>query len=398
MENKYLNYNGLFYGTLIAIINGILQTVGDLNVISDPESKKVYLLVRVFFILNFLGVFLKIFISKNAMVNDGLYLFINLMLYSIFSQFYNPSYFISYIQVILIFTLFFPFKSKIYYSTLILSTIGMVIAINHSDAFYPNIAKFKQDIASSVIVISIFAFFGYRFITLERNKKDLLSRKFLDIGKNTASIVHDLKGVILSPTIYINLLEKKIKEDKFNELLPLVQMLKAENSYMTEYVQNLNNLSKLSETGTSKIEVKVTIDSLLKTLFKSRLNNISVDIEGSGEIYGDEQSFRSVIINLLFNSIENFEIKNLNDPKINIKVDNQKIYFVDNGGGFSDEAIKSLKKRKFYTEKDKGTGLGLFVVRNCMEEQGGKSLFYNYENKAVVELIFDKKYLKKEVA
>lgn len=369
----------------------------DVPLLTNFNDKVIYAIGRVltglisFVILINLNVF-----KKNYKYYVHL-MSILLFLYSVHGQIFFPCYYLAYMQSIAAISFFFPLEKRFFYPYLTISSFLMVATIILSGSTYsldPNINfKFKFDASMGVIIIFVIAFFGYRYITLERFKKDILYKKFVDVGKNSAEIIHNLKGVVFSPALYISLIEKNV-DPKNIDSLELVNKLKNEYNNLIEYIQSLNNLSKNNE-GIVKIDSEQTIQALLKTLFKNKTSGKEINIKINGDIFSDLQSFRSIIINLLSNSFENFSLKETKNPKIDIEINNQQLIFSDNGGGFSKKALLKLKQGESFTEKETGSGLGFFIIKETIEEQGGKVSFYNKENElnngAVIELNFNKK-------
>ena len=89
-------------------------------------------------------------------------------------------------------------------------------------------------------------------------------------------------------------------------------------------------------------------------------------------INGDATRLRQVIHNLLHNAHD--ALKNVTNPSIVLRTENNqntiKLSVLDNGSGFP-EQIVSRAFEPYMTTKDKGTGLGLPIVKKIVEEHGG---------------------------
>ena len=103
-----------------------------------------------------------------------------------------------------------------------------------------------------------------------------------------------------------------------------------------------------------------------------------------------------IIINLISNSIK-FTNK---DGKIEVIIHNEEkevvIKVKDNGVGMDNEFIESAFKRYSMGKnnsqsKEKGTGIGLFVVKKLIEKQDGKINIISEKNKGTeVQMRFNK--------
>ena len=119
----------------------------------------------------------------------------------------------------------------------------------------------------------------------------------------------------------------------------------------------------------------------------------------SYKIEGDEEQLNRVFINLIKNSIESInekEIKNVDFKgkiDVDIKDDSDYIYvtITDNGVGF-DKINKTKMLTPYFTTKKKGTGLGLAIVTKIISDHNSTILFNSINNGAKVEIIFTKKY------
>jgi signal transduction histidine kinase len=80
--------------------------------------------------------------------------------------------------------------------------------------------------------------------------------------------------------------------------------------------------------------------------------------------------FIQIIMNLFSNALE--AIRNNGDVQIFEKSEpgKMKLVITDNGDGIGDEE-KAKIFQAFYTTKEYGTGLGLFTVKNIVDELGG---------------------------
>ena len=87
------------------------------------------------------------------------------------------------------------------------------------------------------------------------------------------------------------------------------------------------------------------------------------------------------IINVLKNSIESLD-KNLSTIKISTEHNksNTKIIIEDNGKGMSEEDLNKICK-PFFTTKNNGTGLGLYLSNEIIKGHEGKMVYESKEGK-----------------
>jgi PAS domain S-box-containing protein len=111
-------------------------------------------------------------------------------------------------------------------------------------------------------------------------------------------------------------------------------------------------------------------------------------------ICGSENNFKNIIMNLLTNAKEAIlESKNSDKGVIIINIyrkdDNTFVTVTDNGGGIPEDKKDKMFNRFFTTKGEKGTGIGLYLVKKLMEEHfGGKVSFSNTDAGASFTLKF----------
>lgn len=193
----------------------------------------------------------------------------------------------------------------------------------------------------------------------------------------------------------------------FNSLLGFSEILTNEyetltNEEIKEYLnviyetsKNLfgmtNNLLQYSRFQMGRFEFKpenVRIDKLIRGALNMLKGNalkkqisVMIDIEEDLEVYSDEDMLASVFQNLLSNAIK--FTPSGGDIRVSARSvltpDNEgmlEIKIEDSGIGISSQNIERIKKGEMFTnpgtQKEYGTGLGLLLVREFVEKNGGK--------------------------
>lgn len=104
---------------------------------------------------------------------------------------------------------------------------------------------------------------------------------------------------------------------------------------------------------------------------------------------GDYNRLKQVFINVLKNSIE--AMTNDKKHKLRIEVgslnDEVEVKIIDNGVGIEKEDLKKIK-HPFFSTKQNGTGLGVFLSSEIVKAHNGKIEFISDDNGTTVILIF----------
>jgi two-component system phosphate regulon sensor histidine kinase PhoR len=202
-----------------------------------------------------------------------------------------------------------------------------------------------------------------------------------------ANVTHELKSPLSSLQLYLETLNSRdVPEEKKREFY-LLMMRDAER------LKNLiNSILEIAAMDKKKFhrdfEVYKADETIKKIVLESaaqfQINRDSIKFSGDAgcDILLDRGSIKTVFDNLVDNSIK-YSLLPL-EIKINFKRNTKKveIEFVDNGIGIPHDEIKKIfqKFHRIY-EKDipnvKGTGLGLYVVREIVKNHNGKIIAYS---------------------
>jgi signal transduction histidine kinase len=102
----------------------------------------------------------------------------------------------------------------------------------------------------------------------------------------------------------------------------------------------------------------------------SHYSEVDFEIIGEGKVYADQAIF-SVFDNLISNAIKHGKAS-----KIFIKIQNKngncEIIFQDNGQGIDQQYQQKIFEKGKSFGKTGNTGLGLHIVKQCLEQYGGR--------------------------
>ncbi|MDF2548293.1 MAG: hypothetical protein K0R93_3191 [Anaerosolibacter sp.] len=192
-----------------------------------------------------------------------------------------------------------------------------------------------------------------------------------------SGISHEIRNPLTTIKTFIELLPKKIDNQKFKEEIALV---------VPEEIERVNNLiESLIDYAKPKSQNKTgfqldEIASAYLTLFKPVLEQNNIDhenhIQGSMYVYGDKSQIKQGIINFILNAIDAIKerAETIHDSSYQgrIIIDGfreencVKLFIRDNGIGMDKEELERAYEI-FYTTKEKGTGLGLPLSIQMLE-------------------------------
>ena len=188
------------------------------------------------------------------------------------------------------------------------------------------------------------------------------------------------------------------------QLLLYYDMGEFDRTFLAENVDNLMKLiHHMSRTiddfrdyfkpGKEKVEFKVreAIANALSLLEGSLQNpQISVEIAAKGDpvIYGYENEFSQVFINIVINAKDVLTEREIEGPKVTITISSEDncavVTVADNAGGIPEEIMGKIFEPYFTTKGPQGgTGVGLFMSKAIIEKNmGGRLAVRNIANGA----------------
>ena len=236
-------------------------------------------------------------------------------------------------------------------------------------------------------------------INIERALRNLAS-----LGISTATTMHEIGNTmaILSDIPGIIRKDLKLKPIPMTSIIHNLNLIDKDldsikdfMTYVNQYVQNLRN-DYVQKQKKMNIRIEPIVESVVKR-FKPLLEELEIDLKQTyypKEIsaYMNRADFTSIFINLLSNSIRMLSKHDSIKKKIKITAENSaknfKLKFSDNGPGIN-ENNRDKVFRLFYTTTKEGTGLGLPIVKEIVEEYDGsiKIKTSELENGATFEVL-----------
>lgn len=374
---------------LLGFYFSIAGIFSDVAFIKDTQMVDYYVYGRILFgVLNF--IILILHFKKVTLEKLVIAYLVTMMVYSIHGQIFVPCYYLGYIEVLLFVGLFFPIDKKIYRTIAVTSALIMIGVLIEGPSSYSTdpllVSKFKYDSIMAVLIMTICSVVGHAYITLTRKEKDLLYNKFIDIGKNSAFILHDFKGMMSTPILYAKILSENINNKNYDKATKNLEKLNNDLEEIEKYVKEINKLT-LPNKGERRETFKLssTVDSV-QILLNKYMDNVSLKLDRDGEITSDPSLLLKILYNLTVNSINEFKVSGKENGVITLELKDNCIVYKDNGNGYSPELLKKLNSQQLTIESQTGnSGLGLQIVVGIASELGIRLKFFN-DNGACVKI------------
>ncbi len=234
--------------------------------------------------------------------------------------------------------------------------------------------------------------------------KLLLSERYAAWEVVARKLAHEIKNPLTPIQLSIDRIREKYLnkiEDPSNNLSKYLNTISKQIKDIEYLVNEFSDFARMPKPVFKKIDLTKVISSPMN-LHKMSEEKIKFNFFTKKESYkidGDEEQLNRVFINLIKNSIESINEKEIENVgfkgkiDVDIKDDSDYIYvtITDNGIGF-DKINKTKMLTPYFTTKKKGTGLGLAIVSKIISDHNSTILFNSINGGAKVEIIFEKKY------
>jgi signal transduction histidine kinase len=223
---------------------------------------------------------------------------------------------------------------------------------------------------------------------LKVERRMLEVEKFAATGRLAGTIAHEVNNPMEAIKNAIYLLADGVKEEK----KPVYEILKGETERVARIVRQMLGLYRTSEqAGTMDIN-SVIEDTLL--LFTRQLQRNGIvpltDLDKLPPVVGSSDQLRQVLSNLVVNAKDSMPdggrlvIRTRHTPDPDGIHGWVRIAIADTGAGIDAEMLPDIFEAFVSTKGEKGTGLGLWIVKGIIENHGGRIRVRSRQGKGTV--------------
>lgn len=199
-----------------------------------------------------------------------------------------------------------------------------------------------------------------------------------------AGIAHEIRNPLTSIKTFVELIP--IKRDNRQFQSQMAEFVPKEVDRVNNLIKNLIDYAKPEKNNKEKVSISEIVKSctvLVNPVLENKKIELNVDEEDGLTLLADKNQLKQVLINVLLNGfdsmIEKIKLNENKNEKLNMKIKTWKseeyiyIQIMDEGMGMTDEQIKKSTE-PFYTTKSGGTGLGLALSKQFVEENNGEMI------------------------
>jgi two-component system nitrogen regulation sensor histidine kinase NtrY len=261
----------------------------------------------------------------------------------------------------------------------------------------PKVIRLEQLISVRLKEVRIFEE-SYRLFSLQNIQEELHKNESDSWQKIIRVLTHEIMNAVAPMLSLSKSLQKKIQSDRNQEVEKVMdglRMIENTGKGLIAFIEEYRRLSLLPLPRTEKLNLKDALGGIM-LLFEdeAREKGIQVSleqVEPEIEILADVHQFEMILLNLLRNSFDSFP-ESRRDKRLSISAQTSGrkvlVKVEDNGSGIEEELLDQVFV-PFFSTKEHGSGIGLSLVRQIMNNHGGSIRLESVPGeRTVVTLVF----------
>ena len=317
---------------------------------------------------------------------------ISILCLSLFSIFYyqhifEGSYLLLIVEYLCYFILYLKIKNQRYFSSIFIILKCITLSIYLYLFSHLDLTNF---IFSIIILGILIQFILFLFEQINQIMKLYISIHQVErdqkLYESLFKITHEIKNPIAVIKGYLDMFD--VHNEKHS--MKYIPIMKGEVNRVLILLEDFLSIKRLN-VQKEIIDINYVIEEVVQNfepLLKKKKIKVMLE-DGEHYIIGDYNRLKQVFINLMKNSVEAISFDGVIKIKITPQKKQIKIEFSDNGIGMSQEEIEKLNY-PFFTTKENGTGLGVYLSREIIEKHNGSMKYEsNHGVRVTMKLPYD---------
>lgn len=208
---------------------------------------------------------------------------------------------------------------------------------------------------------------------ISANKLLVRNEKLASIGHLAASIAHEINNPLMPIGLLLEQLEESLVEANFPFDVQDLEIVRENVGRIQRIVRSLLDFARQDIGGLRAIDVSKTLEAVEKLNrhhFEMEHLKIRTELEPAQVVYGSKDQLEAVFMNLALNAQAAMKPGGILTIRVGCESDSIVIQFEDTGTGIAQQDLDKIFD-PFFSTKQNGTGLGLFVSYSVIEGHHG---------------------------
>jgi len=295
-------------------------------------------------------------------------------------------------------TTFAPLRAEKSLASITGPIIGVIEITQDITEDYRTIFNFQRLVIITIMIVMSLLFFILLYvvkrgetIVAQRAQEQLRLKEQLNraehlssIGEMVAGISHEIRNPLGIINSSAELLKKKMASYDPSNTIP--DIIREEGERLNSIITDFLNFARPRQPDLVTCQIETVLAKILQFIgpdAKEKGYMLSTQYEPDlPDILADDDMLYQAFLNILINAMQSMPDGGPIDIRVVLVEDSIQIKFIDEGPGIEPEITDKIWD-PFFTTKEKGTGLGLGIVKNIIESHNGAVFIENRSTKGV---------------
>lgn len=201
------------------------------------------------------------------------------------------------------------------------------------------------------------------------------SERLAALGSLTAGLAHEIRNPLVAVKTFLDLLPERYEDEEFRG--NFLRLTTSEVERITALVSELLNFARPSKPQLAQSDVNEVLEKVMHLVtVEAKTHDITIhsDLQKTPQAMIDEEQMKQVFLNLFLNAME--AISSHGTISVTTRgiqkngMEYVQVEIADTGKGIPQEIIDRIFD-PFFTTKEKGSGLGLSICHQIIQEHNG---------------------------
>lgn len=222
---------------------------------------------------------------------------------------------------------------------------------------------------------------------METQDKLVRQERLAVLGRIAGNIAHEIRNPLSAIHQSLFLLQMELDDAGFTSEMPIVgeqlDIIEMELNHSNEVITRMLESTRVKSKIMSQVDIGEAIQQAENQIWVGKEAKLEIHLHPKPfYVWGDPVNFRQVFANLLDNSKN--ALKETENPQVTIRCEYIEerslaiMEIIDNGCGIPED-IQEMVWETLFTTSDTGTGLGLCICREIIEEKYGGEMTFTSE-------------------